>query len=238
MRLLTLFLILISSLGYSQKVKHIVKRFPNTKIVAEDYYVLKSDKRTKHGEYTSYHKSPQSMVFNGVSIVNKIKQHGFYVKGKKDGAWVETTASGREERGNYTNGVRTGIWDTYANQIKVGSFDYSLNRKIGTWRYVEENQVVFKDYETGETKTEPSFRFIIPYPKKAKEAGIQGTVTVQFHVKPDCTFEEIKVIESVSPECDAEVLKVVKQMEKQGFPKKENCDDSVMTFSVRFELTE
>lgn len=229
-------LLLLSISGYSQKVKHITTRFPHSKIVREDYYVLKSNKRTKHGEYTLYSKFATGC--NGAPIEYKIKQHGFYVDGKKDGFWTETGIYGREERGIYTNGVRAGIWETYDKYgIKMGSYDYTLGRKIGTWIYSDGKQTIEQNYETGEIKTKPILRNTLRYPEEARREGIQGRVLLQFHLNTNCTMDDIKVIQSVSPECDAEALKQLKFLEKV-FLEQENCTDSVRTMYVDFKLVD
>ena len=49
----------------------------------------------------------------------------------------------------------------------------------------------------------------LKYPKAAKDAGIQGRVTLQFTVYPDGSVRDTKVLRSANPDLDAEALRVV-----------------------------
>lgn len=49
------------------------------------------------------------------------------------------------------------------------------------------------------------------YPESAKEAGIQGNVTVSFVVDTEGKVKDVKIVESASEELDAEALRVVSQ---------------------------
>ncbi len=54
----------------------------------------------------------------------------------------------------------------------------------------------------------------ISYPAIAKDAGIEGTVYINFVVEPDGTISNEKVLRSVHPSIDKEALKVIAQMPK------------------------
>ncbi len=47
------------------------------------------------------------------------------------------------------------------------------------------------------------------YPEKARQAGIEGKVFVQFVVDTDGSLDEVKVIKGLSPECDESVVKLM-----------------------------
>ena len=49
----------------------------------------------------------------------------------------------------------------------------------------------------------------LKYPKAAKDAGVQGRVTLQFTVYPDGSVRDTKVLRGVNPDLDAEALRVV-----------------------------
>ncbi len=49
----------------------------------------------------------------------------------------------------------------------------------------------------------------LKYPQAAKDAGIQGRVTLQFTVYPDGSVRDTKVLRGVNPDLDAEALRVV-----------------------------
>ena len=49
----------------------------------------------------------------------------------------------------------------------------------------------------------------LKYPQTAKDAGVQGRVTLQFTVYPDGSVRDTKVLRGVNPDLDAEALRVV-----------------------------
>ncbi len=49
----------------------------------------------------------------------------------------------------------------------------------------------------------------LKYPQAAKDAGVQGRVTLQFSVYPDGSVRDTKVLRGVNPDLDAEALRVV-----------------------------
>lgn len=52
------------------------------------------------------------------------------------------------------------------------------------------------------------------YPKKAREAAIQGSVLVRFAIDPDGKVRDVEVIQSVNQYLDAEAVRVVKSLPK------------------------
>jgi len=52
----------------------------------------------------------------------------------------------------------------------------------------------------------------IKYPKSAREAGIEGTVYVQFIINKTGEMEDVEVIRGIGAECDAEAIRVVSQL--------------------------
>ena len=77
----------------------------------------------------------------------------------------------------------------------------------------------------------------ITYPLKARRAGHQGTVYVNFLVEKDGSLSDLKVVERVSPELDAEALRVVKLMPR-WIPAKKNGSPIAAEFKlpVKFKL--
>ena len=49
----------------------------------------------------------------------------------------------------------------------------------------------------------------LKYPQAAKDAGVQGRVTLQFTVYPDGSVRDTKILRGVNPDLDAEALRVV-----------------------------
>ena len=54
----------------------------------------------------------------------------------------------------------------------------------------------------------------IKYPPKAKEAGVQGKVYVQFIVERDGSISTVKVIRGIGSGCDEVAIKAVENMPK------------------------
>jgi TonB family protein len=53
---------------------------------------------------------------------------------------------------------------------------------------------------------------VLKYPKAAKEKGIQGTVFVEFVVRPDGTMSDYKVVKGLGDECDNAALVAVSKL--------------------------
>lgn len=75
------------------------------------------------------------------------------------------------------------------------------------------------------------------YPEKARQAGIEGKVLLQFVVDKAGYIRNIKVLKSLSPECDKEAIRMVKAMPR-WFPaenegRKVNC---LYTCPISFRL--
>lgn len=77
----------------------------------------------------------------------------------------------------------------------------------------------------------------LKYPKIAKEAEIQGRVTVRFVVTSTGAIEDITVIRGIDPSCDKEAIRVIKAMPKWE-PGKQNgkAVDVYYTLPVVFRL--
>ena len=71
----------------------------------------------------------------------------------------------------------------------------------------------------------------VRYPAAAQQAGVQGTVEVEFTVKKDGSVSDVKVIRSVNPELDAEAVRVISAM-----PKWKPAEQRGTTVDARFEM--
>jgi protein TonB len=54
----------------------------------------------------------------------------------------------------------------------------------------------------------------INYPKKARKAGIQGTVYITFIIEKDGKVSNVRILRGIGGGCDEESLRVVKNMPK------------------------
>lgn len=114
-------LLLTTTIGFAQKTKKIKE---NAGYGKAKFYVLKSDRVTKHGEYkiTSYTPPFRNIV------------RGNYLNGKREGLWIEKyDQSGGQIRikGNYKNNKEIGIWKYYSSKGKLlQEFDFDKNEFI------------------------------------------------------------------------------------------------------------
>lgn len=217
-KILTILLILFTSYCFCQDVKKVVKKFDNSKQISESYYVLKSDKNIKHGEYISYFRYSdidEKLIKNGIKkIEDFIKEKGNFYYGKKDGIWIEYVNKTEKRTGSYSNGKRVGIWNTYKENGRViDRYDYDNNIQL-----------------------EPIISIVIPYPDIAQENGIQGTVRIRFHINNDCSIDNITIIQSLSPECDKAAIDAMKILSDLSKKYSKKCVDTTIENDFKFKL--
>ena len=216
--IITILTVIIPFLLIGQETKEIVVKFPKSKQVREQYYVLKTNKNIKQGEYIRFYKS---------SMQNKEKKFvhskGNFENGKKNGMWeyfnnpsygIQGLISKREY---YLIGVKTGVWETY--------------------HYEKEGNVIEKfDYDNN-TPLEPNISVPLHYPSSAKEKGIQGIVEIEYKQLDDCSIEVISIIKGIDPECDEEAIKSIRNL---GILQKkysvEKCQEKVLKQTYNFKM--
>ncbi len=214
-------LIFIYSSAAGQDTKPVLKKFPHSRQVAECYQVLKSNKEIKHGDYVSYFplqkEQYKSVKKVADSLEHFVKQRGIYQYGKKHGAWVEFSSPGiLYSKGEYDQGKQTGVWITS-----------------------RENGEVMERYDhTSRQKLVPEIRIRVKYPPKARTAGIQGEVLIQYRLQADCSVSDLQVVQSLSAECDREatqkLLKYYRYLKTYG--PAQGCEAKTDTFKVSFKL--
>jgi protein TonB len=75
------------------------------------------------------------------------------------------------------------------------------------------------------------------YPPIAREAGIQGTVYVNFVVEKDGSITNVKILRSVGGGCDEEAIRVVQDMPRWSPGKQHHKTVRVLfTMSIKFVL--
>jgi TonB family protein len=213
--------IIMSGSVFSQTTRQ-TNETPDTK---EIYYVLKSDKNIKEGSYRQYR-----------HFGNKLICEGFYKNDQRDSLWVFYSYSNHvSERGAYKEGKKTGVWDVYNSdgeqEIK---YDYTNGKllffkkdpKIDTIKasvingtdtikmslnrapiYLDGTEGMFKVVTTNQN-----------YPVKAKEANVQGKVTITFTIDSLGKTSNYKVRKGIGSGCDEEALRVVKLIDGDWLP--------------------
>lgn len=217
-KLITILTFIIPILLIGQETKEIVVKFSNSKQIRERYFVLKSSKNIRNGEYIRYYKSSKQDKEKEF-----IHTKGSFVNGEKNGMWeyFDTPSNGIQGklmiREFYKNGNKTGIWETY--------------------HYEKEGRVIEKfDYDKS-TPLNPIISVPLHYPIAAKEKGIQGKVEIEYKLLNDCSIEDIIVIKSINPECDKEAIKSIRNL---GILQKkysvEKCQERRLTQTYNFKF--
>jgi hypothetical protein len=113
--------------------------------VSEEYYVLKSHKKIKHGSYQKIGAGDYPLV------------QGYYKNNIKDSAWVEYWMPLIiKSKGNYVNNQREGIWEFY-NRLGILEQKYDFTKKELVYdhsieKYKEKLYKVVEGRDTIETK--------------------------------------------------------------------------------------
>ena len=180
----TFLIILISgNLAAQIKTKFILKKRNSE---TEEYYVLKKDKKIKHGTYVKYLGVP------GINFL--LIENGNYVMGLKEGIWttyIDRVPKNRiESTGNYKNGQKSGHWKYFYDSMesindpqnytlkmsndKIKSIEVKVHnkelrtlkegyfnngKKYGLWNYYDfEGNIIYTyDYTTNKTIYEKDF---------------------------------------------------------------------------------
>ncbi len=116
---LLVFLSLISMVSYSQELEKVKERLKEGKAI---YYVLKSDLKTKHGEYIIKDYKTRTTLLEGN-----------FVQGKKEGKWSEFNESGSiKSLGKYSKGEKVFEWGFYNSFGKLEQI-YNFDTNVMVW---------------------------------------------------------------------------------------------------------
>ena len=219
-KLITILTLTIPVLLIGQETQEIVVKFPNSKQVREQYFVLNTNKNIRHGEYIRYYKTSKQDT------------------GKK---FVHS-------KGNFENGEKNGMWEYFEspeNGIKgklIKKEFYTKGNKIGIWEthiYESKDHIVLKFDHDKNSEIEPDIRIYLEYPEKSKEQGIEGDVDVKFKILADCTFQDIEITKSLNPECDNEVLRRfyrMSELRKKYGSNMKKCEEKDIETTINFTL--
>ncbi len=219
MRNLTFLLLLIGIKSYSQETVFVETKFPDTKQVSESFYVLKSDNKTKHGEYISYLRVSEEelmQIKKGQLKLDKyIKIKCNYENGKKNGDWLEHSAStSMKSQGKYAMDKKIGVWLTYKEHGQVEErFDHDKNLKL-----------------------QPVIHIYTSYPSIAREKGIEGTVDLSYKINSDCSVSNIQIEKGLTAECDTTAVQSIRRFGELLKEYGVACTDSIVRQDVKFAL--
>lgn len=196
----------------TKKVKNTIKeQFGKS---TEVYYVFKSDKTTKHGEYIKKSKDR--------GVIEK----GFYKYGVKDSLWTYYR-NGKNQtlksKGHFLNNEKIGEWNFYNFRGElIQTYDYSrdtiLFEKGDTHRLKytcspkNDNLDSCKDPAIigGYTVMQEIILRKLLYPPLAIENQIQGDVYISFEIDENGKGKNLELHKGIDPDLDAETLRVTK----------------------------
>lgn len=213
MKFLLLLIGLIGSFScHSQEpeTKEIIEKYKGSKQIKFRYFVLKSDKKTKHGSYESFYADGSLM------------EKGTYYKNAKNGEWTLYWPSFKR------NGV------LMKDNIKE-SGKYKMNEKSGIWDYYKPKGEFDKRYNHDTEKEVDPMQII--YPEEALQKKVKGEVKISYKIKSNCEISDIKVLEGIGNGCDEEALRIVKFLQNQAkFSENKNCQAQTATRTFTFHL--
>jgi hypothetical protein len=223
-QILTTLVTLTTLTVLAQDTKKITEKHKNP-WYTEEYYVLKSDKKVRHGNY-------KKLGYKDCLVIN-----GYYKNNKKDSTWTEYLwrTDIIESQGNYKDGDRVGVWEFYnreAELIQKYNFDTKellyfkpdkeadKEHEVKTAKGIEKIKLdtppmfIGGQDEAGETLLDARIR----YPNEAKEKGISGTVWISFFVDENGIAVDHQVKEGIGGGCDEESLRLVKEVPNNWLP--------------------
>mgnify|MGYP001414799200 CR=1 FL=1 len=237
--ILTIFL---SKILLGQETKKVTENHDNPKY-KEVFYVLKSDKNIRHGNY-------QKLGYKGAILVN-----GYYKNGLKDSIWTEYSWGGQVKlsEGKYYQDQKTEVWEFFNFKGKTEQkYNFSSNEIV----YYEnedkekEHKVIYGS-DTIKTKLERPPLYIggssliyesiiknIRYPEQARENGTSGRVLVAFTIDQNGKTSSHRVIKSAGADFDSEALRVVNLIPDNWVPALLNGKKVVVEFvlPVNFQM--
>ncbi len=215
-------LTIVSTITFGQETKKVTEEHDNPKY-KEVFYVLKSDKITKQGNY-------QKLGFKDALLVN-----GYFLTGLKDSVWTEYKWDGKTKlsEGKYSYNNRVGTWEFYDFKGELEQkYDFNKNEIIFFKNEDKDKEFkVIKGADTIKTKLErpplciggsstvlQTVNTNIKYPQQAKENGTGGKVFIAFTIDTNGKTSNHRVIKSVGSGCDEEALRVVKLIPDNWVP--------------------
>lgn len=209
--LLLVFSAFASTAQELKKVKNTLTSNPFTE-EKEEYEVLKSNKKIKHGTYQRW-------------VNGKLVETGFYKDNQKDSTWSKFSSySGAiRERGNYGKSERVGVWEFYnsKNQLEQ-SYDFTARKLIAIHPETSSKTGwVITDKDTAQTTVDCTAMLIggstaygeilgrnIRFPISAMKKGVSGQVFVTLIIDENGKPSGHKVAKPLDKECDEEALRV------------------------------
>jgi len=192
----------------SQKTKLLKIKFKKSKLLKEEYYVLKKNKAVKHGEYTSYFANQNP------------NKKGKYYKNQKDGDWITYRANGQiKEFQSYIKGKKTGVWLKFIEGGNVVlRFDHKTNSKL--------RSIIKSDLKYPEQARKKRIEGFVEFLLKFNENCELESSKILKSLSPTCDKEAVRAYSKFY------------KLAKKYWPTELFCEEKTKTFKVEFSLTD
>jgi periplasmic protein TonB len=204
--------------GYNsngQEVKLVKNKTENT-----SYYVLKSNKKIKHGEYLS-------SDFNNKPIVK-----GFYKNNEPDSVWSTYSAAGALL---FTYNYNSKILELLEEEPIDNTVKYYLKRPVNSPK-VDINHLPL--YIGGNRSISKHISNNLNYPIGAARSGIMGTIVMQYTITKTGEAINFKIVQSVEKSLDEEAIRVMELLPQRWLPAEADGKpiDMVSEYTIKFTL--
>jgi TonB family protein len=210
----------INVYGQTKKISHFDFKIAKKEV----YYVLKSDKSFREGEYKA---------FRSDASASALLVEGYYHNNKKDSTWKYYSGGQLVAQGNYTNGEKTGTWAGYTRGFERLKYDFDKQELLtyipnpldtAQWNGIitAANPDVVLDrlpiYINGMAAFNRSAQWSIRYPAAAREARKQGEVMVTFTIDEKGKPGNYRVKTKLGYELEATALNAIKNIDGEWLP--------------------
>jgi TonB family protein len=125
------------------------------------------------------------------------------------------------ESGKVIDGLKMGSWEGNRSDNKMNFKEVYNAGKLVSGTQFRDNEIY--EYDRVEKMASPTcglitfYKYVsgvMRYPRKARRAGVQGRVFVEFVINRTGELQDVKIVKGISSECDEEALKAVKSAPK------------------------
>jgi hypothetical protein len=209
-----LFNLLFNSFGIlGQELKLIKDRKDNT-----SYYVLKNDKKIKHGAYTSYDTNKKTIVT------------GFYKNNEPDSVWSTYNANGNLY---FTYDYKTKSVEIFEDKPWDGKQKFFL-KKTNDSSTVTISRLPL--YIGGSLAVSKHIVNNVNIPVSLITSGMKGQTVVQYTITKMGEAKHFSIVQSLEKNFDNEVLRVLELLPERWIPAEANGKpiDIVTEYTFRF----
>lgn len=211
MRAILIAILFLTNNLFGQETKKVTVMTTTPAYSKEVYYVLKDDKKIRHGEYLRY------------GWTKDIGEKGVYDMNKRVGTWEFYDFKGElDQKYNYT--------DKKMEFLKPSELIFHILTEInGTYedRLPDEMPI----FIGGESRLS-YYMLNMKYPVDARRQGVAGKVLISAIINKDGQMIDEKVVVGIGYGCDEEALKTIKNIPDEWIPAKIKGENTNVRISI------